>query len=1058
MGDRQEADRYFDLLRELREFRMDLLNGEPSDRALGRAAKVKADTVKAWLLGQFPQDAGKLVAVVQAVAAEARSRDILPVGGQAAALNPEQWRQAYLEEAQRRANDVSAAALRGQASRALTRSHTGRSLAEVTDPFALEVHQPVQFAAESSDLPVLPLYVPRDHDLALERVVSAAADGNSRIAVLVGGSSTGKTRACWEALELLRDRKPGWRLWHPMDPSRPEAALRELSSVGPRTVVWLNEAQFFLDVTTDGLGERVAAGLRELLGDPGRAPVLVLATLWPEFWHRLTVRPPVGELDLHAQARELLVGRDITVPAAFTSAQLHELIRSRDPRLAMAGAASRDGQVVQFLAGAPVMAARYRNAPSGAAALISAAMDGRRLGMGVALPLTFLAEAAPGYLSDDEWDGLGEDWLENSLTYAVASSNGTRGPLARIRPRHISRPTSETVYRLADYLDEYGRRNRCREIPPESFWNAAASLNDPNSLISLAAGAEQRGLFRNAACLRKRAVAQGETSSAISLLSQMRSMYPADLAPAHWISTHAGLERPADVARVLDALHEAGAGRQVSELASRAAEHADVNEPAAVAGLLTALDRVGAHEQVDVLASRAALHTDFHDLRAVGRLLNALLSTAEPRNVEALVARDLTAHADINDPSAVAGLLAPLDRAGAREHVKVLASRAAEYTDLHNLSAVTQLLSTLDKVGAYEQVKVLASRAAAHVDQNDLSAVACLLRALPEASMREHAASLIGEDAAAHASVHDLTDITNLLMDLARIGARKQVNVLASRAVVYAKLDDSYAVAWLFYALQEADAREQSGILADRYALRGLLAIASQVGPTFWVGTSEQRDEWDFVTRTHSFQMLYSALKGIGAFQRVATLIARDPPAFSVRHPAIAAMLVPQMRWAGAHEQADILASRAATQANLENPAAVASLLDALRLADVNGQVAALIARDPAGHAEVNDPSAVGRLLKALREAGAREQVAALIARDLAGHADLGKGPTAAAHLLHALQNAGADQQAAALIGRLPAEGMFNVFIGLGDHRTRYRFGREPDGSPAQSWRWADLE
>ena len=54
----------------------------------------------------------------------------------------------------------------------------------------------------------LPGYLPREHDELLSRVVRAAAGGRSGIAVLVGGSSTGKTRACWEALGLLRDQ-PG---------------------------------------------------------------------------------------------------------------------------------------------------------------------------------------------------------------------------------------------------------------------------------------------------------------------------------------------------------------------------------------------------------------------------------------------------------------------------------------------------------------------------------------------------------------------------------------------------------------------------------------------------------------------------------------------------------------------------------------------------------------------------------------------------------------------------------------------------------------------------------
>ena len=170
----------------------------------------------------------------------------------------------------------------------------GRPLEEVTDPFALEVHRPVQPEDAPPGLRVLPSYVPREHDQVLGRVVRAAAEGRSGIAALVGGSSVGKTRACWETLALLRDQDPPWRLWHPIDPSRPDSALRELASIGPRTVVWLNEAQFYLDPAEAGLGERVAAGLRELLRDPARAPVLVLATLWPQYWDTLTVRPDRG--------------------------------------------------------------------------------------------------------------------------------------------------------------------------------------------------------------------------------------------------------------------------------------------------------------------------------------------------------------------------------------------------------------------------------------------------------------------------------------------------------------------------------------------------------------------------------------------------------------------------------------------------------------------------------------------------------------------------------------------------------------------------------------------
>jgi hypothetical protein len=120
----------------------------------------------------------------------------------------------------------------------------GRRLEEMADPFVLEVHRPVQPDDAPPGLPLLPPYVPREHDQVLGQLVRAAAAGRSGIAVLVGGSSTGKTRACWEALALLRDQDPPWRLWHPIDPSRPDAALAKLPGIGPRTVVWLNEAQF----------------------------------------------------------------------------------------------------------------------------------------------------------------------------------------------------------------------------------------------------------------------------------------------------------------------------------------------------------------------------------------------------------------------------------------------------------------------------------------------------------------------------------------------------------------------------------------------------------------------------------------------------------------------------------------------------------------------------------------------------------------------------------------------------------------------------------------------
>jgi hypothetical protein len=348
----------------------------------------------------------------------------------------------------------------------------GRPIDELTDPFALEVHRAIDVPGTTAVLPVLPAYVERDHDRTLRALVQQAAEGRSTAVVLVGGSSTGKTRACWEAVHAL---PRGWRLWHPIDPSRPDAAADALAAVGPSTVIWLNEAQHYLLTRGSDLGERVAAGLRELLRDPGRAPVLLLGTIWPEYWATLTTPPARDQQDdPHAQARALLIGTDLAVSEAFTGPSLRALRAAAkvDPRLDQAATHAEDGRITQFLAGAPALLERYRAAPSAARALIEAAMDARRLGHGPYLPYGFLEAAAPAYLTEQQWDELGDDWLEQSLAYCADPARGARGPLTRVRPRPGQPPHSGPQYRLADYLEQIGRTTRQVLLPPPALWDA----------------------------------------------------------------------------------------------------------------------------------------------------------------------------------------------------------------------------------------------------------------------------------------------------------------------------------------------------------------------------------------------------------------------------------------------------------------------------------------------------------------------------------------------------------------------------------------------------------
>ena len=207
-------------------------------------------------------------------------------------------------------------------------------------------------------------------------------------------------------------------------------------------------------------------------------------------------------------------------------------------------------------------------------------MDARRLGMGIGLPQAFLEAAAPGYLTDAEWDALGEDWLEQALAYAAVPCKGVRGPLTRIRPRPArsrapgpgSRDSDEQLaggqagipggplYRLADYLDQHGRRHRKGQFPPAGFWAAAAGHAFPGDQAALGDAAHARGLYRDAAQLHKNAAARGNLR-AVFYLAALRTASARTSAPLRWAAAHVPLDDPGAVASLLDSLRRGGRAR-----------------------------------------------------------------------------------------------------------------------------------------------------------------------------------------------------------------------------------------------------------------------------------------------------------------------------------------------------------------------------------------------------------------------------------------------------------------------------------------------------------------
>ena len=373
------------------------------------------------------------------------------------------------------------------------------------DALRFEVHPAV--AVGPQPMAALPPYIERpafDHKLRAE--VAAAMTG-SRMVMALGGSSTGKTRACWEAVQRLL---PSWVIVRPLTPDRPSALLEAIRTVQPCTVLWLNEAQHYLSV--QDRDNEVAAALQELLASKRQSPVLVLGTMWPEHWSRL-IDDSAGEGEelLHRSALQQLTDFSalVSVPAAFTAEDLSaaSAVVQSDPRLALAWRRAQSRRITQYLAGAPHLWSRYTHATPAATAVLHAAMDARRNGHGALLREEFLRQASTGYIDDSTWHLLSDAWFESALTELLRLHRRLPGPLQRFRPRPGEpNPPDCNVYLLADYLHERSLGEREGHAPAASLWAAAAThCHTARDLIEMAHAAQEHHvmncpeLFTNAA-------------------------------------------------------------------------------------------------------------------------------------------------------------------------------------------------------------------------------------------------------------------------------------------------------------------------------------------------------------------------------------------------------------------------------------------------------------------------------------------------------------------------------------------------------------------------------
>ncbi|WP_435588908.1 hypothetical protein [Micromonospora chalcea] len=376
----------------------------------------------------------------------------------------------------------------------------GQPVGEYTDAVALKVHPVIDAPGAPA---ALPKYLTRRHDQLLSEVLERAED-QPVMAVLVGGSSTGKTRAAFEAVHRTL---PDWRLYHPIAPSKMNALIDALKGerLAARTVLWLDELREYLGPAG---GEEAAARLHELL--TGSTPIAVVATIWPDDWAHLAQEGTQDVPAPYPQARDLLrtIGQRIDIDEQFNVAELQEAARE-DPRLRQAfDSTASKGQITQYLAAGFALIETYKTleaANPGAWALLTAAMDAHRFGHPDPIPHDFLAHAVPRYLPREAWGELPDGWLPEALQDLTKTVRGAARPLTRIRPYPDEAPQS-VRYQLADYLAQYARSVRASAFPPASFWLAAGSkLDDPAAQVRLGYHAQDRGRLKQAAVLQRNA-------------------------------------------------------------------------------------------------------------------------------------------------------------------------------------------------------------------------------------------------------------------------------------------------------------------------------------------------------------------------------------------------------------------------------------------------------------------------------------------------------------------------------------------------------------------------
>lgn len=367
----------------------------------------------------------------------------------------------------------------------------------------LGIHPPMTLANWSG----LPKYVPRSIDATLDAYISEGG-----LIVVEGGSSSGKTRAAYEAL-LRSIKSTGER---PVVIPKDGKALKSLIAAGYKldhAIVWLDDLEKF--VGSDGIDE----GITRLFSVNGDIALLGTLRSNAKALMESAISGPPGR-SLSSITRIVLdSAKTIRIDRKLTAKELEEAgAYTDDPRIAAAISAESAG-FAEHIAAAPATLLRWKDGKDGASevgsALVSAAVDMRRAGYLSPIPREWLQATHAAYLEPRILGRLKDTDIDAGFSWAAQIVSGASSCL-----EVVGNDLFSPFDYLVDFVQEQSvskndwRIGRYLVDIPEVIWHELAdrvTINDPSfmSCVSVSSLSVHPGLK----LFYDRAIASGKISS-----------------------------------------------------------------------------------------------------------------------------------------------------------------------------------------------------------------------------------------------------------------------------------------------------------------------------------------------------------------------------------------------------------------------------------------------------------------------------------------------------------------------------------------------------------------